>query len=172
MVTRPTAEVPLTLDAKTAARRKWDELASRERRLIVEREKAETGKRTPITRKINACRKEMDTVAADIAAGQVLVTVSGVSRGQYRDLLKQHPPKDGDELDKRVGYNMDTFGGGLIRAATLSAVDAAGKPVPLDVDAWIDDDEGVAAGDFERWFRACLELQTRPVDQSPPLRAS
>ena len=172
MVTRPTAEVPLTLDAKTDQRRKWDELASRERRLVVERERAETGKRTPITRKINAVRKEMDALAADVASGQITVTVSGVSRGAYRDLLKQHPPKPGDELDKRVGYDMDTFGGGLIRAATLSAVDAAGKPVPLDVDAWIDDDEGVAAGDFERWFRAALELQTRPVDQSPPLRAS
>lgn len=172
MVTRPTADVPLTLDAKTAQRKAWEELARKEKRLVVERERAETGKRTPITRKINTARKELDTLAADIASGQITVTVSGVSRGTYRDLLKQHPPKEGDDLDKRVGYDMDSFGGGLIRAATLHAVDAAGKTVPLDIDAWIDDDEGVAAGDFERWFRACLELQTRPVDQSPPLRAS
>ena len=172
MVTRPTAEVPLTLDAKTAQRKAWDELSRKERRLVVERERTEAGKRAPITRKINAVRKELDTLAADIASGQVTVTVEGLTRGKFRALLTAHPPKDGDKLDERVGYDMDSFGADLLRAATVSAVDAAGKTMPLDVDSWVDDDTGVAGGDFERWFRTALDQQTRPVDLSPPLRSA
>lgn len=170
MVTRPTATVPLTLDAKTAERAHWQQLAQREKNLVTERERAE--KRTPFTRQIAAVRKELDDVAADIASGQITVTVEGLSRGKYRQLITAHPPKDGDKLDERVGYNMDTFGADLLRAATTAATDADGNPVPLDVDAWVDDDNGVAAGDFERWFRTALAQQTQPVDVSPPRRSA
>lgn len=172
MVTRPTATVPLTLDAKTAERAHWQQLAQREKKLVLERERAENGKRTPFTRKINQTRKEMDTVAADIASGQIVVTVEGLPRGKYRQLLTAHPPREGDDLEARVGYNVDTFGADLLRAATIAAVDSDGKTVPLAVDAWVDDETGVAAGDFERWFRAALTLQTHPVDMSPPQRSA
>lgn len=172
MVTRPTSIVPLTLDAKSVERAALQALAQQEKALTRDRERAAQAKRGPITRKINDVRTQMETMRDDINTGQITLTVTGLARGKYRDLLKNHPPREDDDLDQRVGYNVDTFGRALMDAATLEAHDHTGTPVPLDIATWADDEDGVAPGDFERWFRAALALQTTPIDQSPPLRAS
>lgn len=173
MVTRPTATVPLTLDAHSGERAAWGVLAAKERSLAAERERATTpAARGAVTRRINATRTDMDALAATIQSGVAVVTVEALPRGKYRDILKAHPPRDDDPIDQELGYNTDTFGAALIRAASLSAKTLDDTPVPLDVDTWLDDTDGVAEGEFRTWFRATLNLQTQAVDQVPPLRAS
>ena len=169
---RPTTDVVLTLDAHPGERAAWDALARKEQRLVRDREKLPTAKRGPLTREIDEARAQMDALAATIQSGQVRATVTGLSRGGYRNLLKGHPPRDDESLDERLGYNADTFGAALVEACTIEAHTLDGDPVPLDVPAWVDDETGVGPGDFEAWFRACLALQTTRASQVPLRRAS
>lgn len=172
MVTRPTATVTLTIDAHSDAVAEVAKLRAEEKRLTLEQARAASSKRAPITRKVNKVRAELAEREAVVATGQIHVTVTTLSAGAYRNLLKNHPPKDGDALDEKVGYDTDTFGAALIRSATVSATDHAGQPHPLDLDELLDDDEGVSPWDFEQWFRTTLALQTQGGTRVPLLRAS
>ncbi|WP_347042018.1 hypothetical protein [Brachybacterium nesterenkovii] len=170
MVTRPTKTVQILVDARDAERAAHLVLAEKERRLALERER--TSNKGPVTRKINACRKDMDALEALIAEGVVTVTVQALPWPAYRRLLKEHPPRPGDEYDAELGYNEETFLRGLLTAATVDAVDHAGAPYALDFDALLDDETGLDPHSTLAWFRAAMSLQTRPVDLSPRRRAS
>lgn len=169
---RATTTVTLTLDAKSEERAAWQLLAEKERRLTRDREKVASAKRGALTRQINETREGMDALAAEIAAGQIVVTVQALPRGKYRELLRNNPPRPDDWLDKRIGYNGDTMPGQILRAATIAAKDHAGEDVPLELDDWIDEDGPLNDAEFTQWLNAALSLNTRPVDQSPPLRVS
>lgn len=170
-VVRPTATVALILDAHPGDRAAWAVLAEKERRLT--RATARVPEPTAEqVEDIEDVRAKMRALEDTIASGTITVTVRGLSRGEYRNLLKNHPPKPDDPLDERFGYDADTFGADLLRAATIEAVDHNGNPIPLDVDTWVDDDNGVGPADFQRWFTTAQTLNNRGVDQSPRRRAS
>ena len=90
-----------------------------------------------------------------IASGVVRVVIKGLSRGEFRRLLTGHPPRDGDDLDARLGYNSDTFGDSLIRACIVRTESLDGEPAPNDWPTWADD---MTNGQWEEFFRACLDL--------------
>lgn len=169
---RPTSIVQITIDAHPEERAAWRELAATEHQLTRDREKLETVKRGPVTKRLNQVRTDMDALAVTIDSGILDVTVQGLSRGTYRALMRDHAPRPSEPLDERLGYNVDTFAAALIREATVSAATKTGDPVTLDVDAWIDDDTGVSNADFDAWFTAALTLQTRQVGSVPRRRAS
>lgn len=171
MVTRSTATVPVTVDAHSAEVGELAELRAQEKRLTLERARVKSARRGPITRKINEIREQMTALEDTIESGKVLVTVTALARGRYRNLLKDHPPREDDEVEAKVGYNLDTFGAALIRACTVSAT-RDGEPYDLDLDDLLDEDTGVGAYDFEQWFRTCLALQTQGGNRVPLLRAS
>ena len=100
-------------------------------------------------------RAAMDEQRAIIASGVVRITVKGLTRGEFRRLLVDHPPRDGDELDERLGYNGDTFGDALIKASIVRTDNLNGEPVPNDWDVWADE---MTNGQWEDVFRACLKL--------------
>lgn len=172
MVTRATATVTITIDAHSEAVAALDAARRDEKRLSVELARTAKGKTGPVTRKLNAARAEGEAQQAIIDSGKWHVRVRTLGAGAYRNLLKNHPPKDGDELEQKLGYNADTFGAALIRATTVNAVDHAGELVDLDLDALLDDDDGVSPYDFEQWFRTALALQTQGGTRVPLLRAS
>ena len=110
-----------------------------------------------------AVRAAMDAQRAIIASGVVAITVKGLSRREYRRMRSDHPPRDGEDLDQRVGYNADSFGDALIQACIVSTADLDGTPVPNEWDAWADD---MTNGQWEDVFAACMRLST---DGNPSL---
>ena len=58
-------------------------------------------------------RAKMDEQRAIISSGVVRIIIKGLTRGEFRRLLTAHPPRQGDDLDTRVGYNAGTFGDAL-----------------------------------------------------------
>lgn len=168
MVTRPTATVTITLDAHSDLVAEAASLRAEEKRLALTA--ARNG--DDIDPRVPAIQARLAELEQTIETGQIHVRLRTLGHGQYRNLLKNHPPKPDDEIDAKVGYDVDTFGADLIRAATLDATDHAGQPYPLDLDDLLDDDEGVSPFDFEQWFRTGLALQTQAGSRVPLLRAS
>ena len=161
MVTRPTATVTVTIDAHSATVAEAAKLRAEDKRLALDEARQKAGELTglpdPRREEIQARLEQLDD---QIASGQIHITVTALTAGAYRNLLKNHPPKDGDQLDEKVGYDVDTFGAALIRATTLTAEDHEGQPYGLDLDDLLSEDDGVTPYDFEQWFRTALALQT------------
>lgn len=168
MVTRPTATVTVTIDAHSDAVAEAAALRVEDKRIAL----TAAGGAGDDRARAEEIRARLDVLQDTIASGQIHVTVTALSAGAYRNLLKDHPPKPDDALDEKVGYDTDRFGAALIRAATLSAVDHAGQPYGLDLDELLSDDDGVTPHDFEQWFRTALALQTQGGSRVPLLRAS
>lgn len=103
-------------------------------------------------------RAAMDEQRRVIASGVVEITIKGLTRREFRRLFVEHPPREDDDLDARLGYNGDTFGDALIKAcivATRAHELNGGGDVPNEWDAWADD---MTNGQWEEVFRACLKL--------------
>jgi hypothetical protein len=100
-------------------------------------------------------RAKMDEQRKVIASGVVRVHIKGLTRGEFRRLLAKHPPKDGDKLDERLGYDSDSFGDALIQACIVRTEDLDGEPVDNEWSKWADD---MTNGQWEEFFTACMKL--------------
>ena len=109
-------------------------------------------------------RAKMDEQRAIISSGVVRIIIKGLTRGEFRRLLTAHPPRQGDDLDTRMGYNADTFGDALIKACILRTEDLNGNPVPNDWDQWADE---MTNGQWEDVFTACMKLTNDPEPVFP-----
>ena len=109
-------------------------------------------------------RAKMDEQRAIISSGVVRIIIKGLTRGEFRRLLTAHPPRQGDDLDARMGYNADTFGDALIKACILRTEDLNGNPVPNDWDQWADE---MTNGQWEDVFTACMKLTNDPEPVFP-----
>ena len=109
-------------------------------------------------------RAEMDEQRKVIASGVVRILIKGLTRGEFRRLLTAHPPRQGDDLDGKVGYNADTFGDALIRASILRTEDLDGQSVPNEWDQWAD---AMTNGQWEDVFTACMKLTNDPEPVFP-----
>ncbi len=109
-------------------------------------------------------RADMEVQKAVIASGVVRLVIKGLTRGEFRRLLTEHPPRDGDPLDDRLGYNSDTFGDALVKASILRCEDLDGNVVPNEWDKWADD---MTDGQWEETYRACLKLTQDPNPSFP-----
>lgn len=58
----------------------------------------------------------------------VRFTLRGLSRREWTDLVAQYPPREGNEADKAMGFNIDDFVEALIRASIVEPA--------LDDDDW------------------------------------
>lgn len=59
----------------------------------------------------------------------IVFELQAVSKRAWNALLEQHPPRDGVDTDRQLGYNEDTFFDDAIAACTVS-------PDDLDGDDW------------------------------------
>jgi len=109
-------------------------------------------------------RAKMDEQRAIISSGVVRIVIKGLTRGEFRRLVTAHPPRQGDDLDGKVGYNADTFGDALIRACILRTEDLDGNPVPNEWDQWAD---AMTNGQWEDVFTACMRLTNDPEPVFP-----
>lgn len=104
---------------------------------------------------LEAVRAELDEQRKIIASGVVRLVIKGLTRGEFRRLMVEHPPREDDEWDQQVGYNVDTFGDALIQASILRTESLDGEPVENEWDEWADD---MTEGQWEEVFRACLKI--------------
>lgn len=172
MVTRRTATVQITLDAKNEEQEELRALADEEQRLTREQARlkpAEAGRHDARLAEIRAGMAALDDV---IETGRITLTVTALSNTKYRNLLKDHPPREGDEFDQKVGYNEETFILPFLTEATVAARDHDSGDVPLEVEAWLDDDNGLDPVDTLAWFNTALGLQTGRTNRGPRLRVS
>jgi hypothetical protein len=90
-----------------------------------------------------------------IASGVVRIVIKGLTRGEYRRLLVEHPPREDDPLDAQLGYNSDSFGDAFVQACILRTESLDGEPVPNEWSAWADE---MTNGQWEEVLRACFKL--------------
>lgn len=109
-------------------------------------------------------RAKMDEQRKIISSGVVRIIIKGLTRGEFRRLLTAHPPRQGDPLDSKVGYNADTFGDALIKACILRTEDLDGNTVPNEWDKWADE---MTNGQWEDVFTACMRLTHDPEPVFP-----
>ena len=112
-------------------------------------------------------RATMDEQRKVIASGVVRIIIKGLTRGEFRRLLTAHPPRQGDDLDGKVGYNADTFGDALIKASIVKTIAHelnGGGPVPNEWDQWAD---AMTNGQWEDVFTACMKLTNDPEPVFP-----
>lgn len=112
-------------------------------------------------------REQMEEQRQIIASGVVRLVIKGLTRGEYRRLLIEHGPREDDDLDQRMGYNVDTFGDALIQACilkTLAHETNGGEPVENRWDEWADQ---MTNGQWDEVFRACLKLTNDPSPSLP-----
>lgn len=60
--------------------------------------------------------KRMEEIAAQIKSSRVTLRLRALGSMRSAALVAAHPPREGDEADKGVGYNRDTFYAARIRA--------------------------------------------------------
>ena len=151
-LTRAAAREPEPTDDPTPVR-----LDGRPRRLSEPPENLEEAQLADV-------RARMDEQRAIISSGVVRIIIKGLTRGEFRRLLTAHPPRQGDDLDTRMGYNADTFGDALIKACILRTEDLNGNPVPNEWDQWADE---MTNGQWEDVFTACMKLTNDPEPVFP-----
>jgi hypothetical protein len=100
-------------------------------------------------------RERLEAAKSAIASGVVRIIIKGLTRGEFRRLVTAHPPREGDDLDKRLGYNVDTFGDALVKACIVRTEDLDGEPVPNDWDKWADE---MTNGQWDEVFTACMKI--------------
>lgn len=94
---------------------------------------------------------EHDTFAAEAAERAVMVTLTALGRRQWRSLVAAHPPRDGNEGDKALGANEDTFGDALVAASIVAPT----FDTPADREAFLD---ALTDAQFDRLFFEAYQL--------------
>lgn len=107
----------------------------------------------------------LDQLRQRLAGNAVKLTFEAMPRRAYRELLAAHAPRPGEDLDNKVGYNVDTFGDALLQAAIIATTGIDGNPIPNDWDTWADE---MSDGAWQEMFRLVLTLQ-RAGNPSLPL---
>lgn len=130
---------------------------------------SDTRSKKDIETELEQVRARMDEARARMAAGAVRITLTGLTRMQYRAMCAQHAPRDGEKLDKELGVNVDTFGDELIRACITATTMTDGEKVPNEWDRWADD---MTDGQWWEVFMAALEVNRGGSPSIPPSRAS
>lgn len=107
-----------------------DEEQLRELRAAAQRAKA-TSESEPRTLAeedpYEAAARAADDFAAEAEERGVTVTLRAVGRKKWRELVEAHPPRDGDEDDKKAGVNLDNFAEALVPACIAGPTFSEGE---------------------------------------------
>jgi hypothetical protein len=100
---------------------------------------------------------QIETLEEQMRADTIVFRMRALSRKAWNALLKEHPPRKDDDTDAVLGYNLDTFMAGAIRACTYA-------PDDLDEETWNDLlDESLTEHQFASLQNAVLALNVRQV---------
>lgn len=88
-----------------------------------------------LTKRVTEAEKAVAAAEAAVDAASVVITIAALKAADYDALLKEHPPREGNELDGMSDYNRDTFPDALMAASASKRVeDADGGLVDMDVE--------------------------------------
>jgi hypothetical protein len=92
-----------------------------------------------LTKRVKAAEKAIADAEAAVDAASVIVTFAALKADAYDELLKQHPPREGNDRDALYDYNGAEFPDALMLASASKKVeDADGNLVDMDVAELID----------------------------------
>lgn len=88
-----------------------------------------------LTKRVTEAEKAVTAAEAAVDAASVIITIAALKAADYDALLKEHPPREDNELDGMSDYNRDTFPDALMAASASKRVeDADGALVDMDVE--------------------------------------
>jgi hypothetical protein len=85
-----------------------------------------------LTKRKKAAEKAVADAEAAVDAASVTVTLTALKAADYDALLKEHPPREGNERDAANDVNNDTFPDALVLACATKVEDADGNIVEMD----------------------------------------
>lgn len=108
--------------------------------------------------------RQIDALKAQMADSSIEIRFRALPRTKYTQLMKQHPPREGDKFDARMGFDTDTFFATLIRESHVAP--------DLDDDDWRDllgdgtaEHPGVlSTGQFDKLAWSAYGVNRRDVD--------
>lgn len=103
-----------------------------------------------------AAAEEYDAFVAEAAERAVVVRLRQLPRKEWRAVRDQHPERDGNEGDARVGFNVDTIGETLVPAAMVEPTFES----HADTEAFLD---ALSQADFERLTVTAHALNAQTV---------
>lgn len=143
---RASRRMAICLSAELSA-----DLEDAERELIEAKEAADAGRKTgdsrlakmpgdpELDKRVEAAEKAVATAEKAADAASVIITFTALKAHEYDELLKKHPPRDGNDLDKIADYDRDAFPDALMAASASPKVeDNEGNLVDIDIHDLID----------------------------------
>lgn len=107
---------------------------------------------------VQAIGDKITAVQDQMRADTIVFRMRALSRKVWAELIKKHPPRQGNDDDQQLGYNVDTFMVALIKASTY-------VPDDLDDETWADLlDERITEWQFAQLQNTALALNVRKVD--------
>jgi hypothetical protein len=92
-----------------------------------------------LTKAVKTAEKAVADAEAAVDAASVIVTFSALKADAYDKLLKEHPPREGNDRDALYDYDGSTFPDALMLASASKHVeDADGNLIDMDVVEIID----------------------------------
>jgi hypothetical protein len=156
-------DVPICL--KRSARSRWDALQAEllEMTNLIEGTRDASGKVQATAGRI-AARAELATRVRDIEEeirdNTVVFRIVGMPFPEYNAILIDHPPRDGNMVDRAVGYNVATFHPALVRVCI--------EDPKLTDEQWERLVARLSDGDFDRLATAANEVNRRLDDGRVP----
>ena len=109
-----------------------------------------------VTKRVKDAEKSVAEAEKAADAASVFIWFKALRAEKYDEVLKEHPPREGNELDAISDFNRDTFPDALMRKSALPVVeDADGKPVAMDVQDVITE---MSDGERNTGCRTALEV--------------
>jgi predicted phage tail protein len=144
---RPERTVPLCLRGDLQA-----EFEDLERQLQVEQERpGDSLAGNPAVRQI---AEQIEGLRQQMQDSTVVVRLRGLGNAEWNALVRSHEPRDGNETDNSLGYNVETFFPALVKACLVDVTDAQ----------WDRLYEAITSGQFENLNDAALAVSRRKVD--------
>lgn len=109
--------------------------------------------------------RQMEALEEQMRASTRTFRLQGLPGSKWRDLLRAHPPREGDEGDAQVEFNRDTFG-----VAALAACCAMPKMTPGQAAKLVD--KTLTDGQWGTLFAHIWQMHTSAVDVPFSLAAS
>jgi hypothetical protein len=86
-----------------------------------------------LEKRIKAAEKAVADAEAEAGAASVIITFTALKAADYDDLLKEHPPREGNESDGYSDYNRDTFPDALMAKSATKIEDTDGALIDMDM---------------------------------------
>jgi hypothetical protein len=113
-----------------------------------------------LTKRKKAAAKAVAEAEAAVDAASVTVTFTALKAVDYDALLKEHPPREGNEQDVESGINSLTWPDALMLASATKVEDADGNIVEMDLTELL---ETLSAGERIMACTAANEVNLRTL---------